>query len=137
MQANAPSIQTVSAERIRDELLKLFQPPHAARGLELLRDSRLLEHILPEVVVFSGCQQSPDYHPEGNVFEHVRRMLAGLPADAPPALAWAVLLHDVGKPVTATSDAATGEMHFYGHEKVGADTARAPAHPAPVSAQAD
>jgi poly(A) polymerase len=125
VQANAPSIQTVSAERIRDELLKLFQPPHAARGLELLRDSRLLEHILPEVAAFSGCQQSPDYHPEGDVFEHVRRMLVELPADAPPSLAWAVLLHDVGKPVTASRDAATGEMHFYGHEKIGADMARA------------
>ena len=124
VQANAPSIQTVSAERIRDELLKLFQPPHAARGFELLRDSRLLGHILPEVAAFAGCQQSPDYHPEGDVFEHIRRMLAGLPADAPPALAWAVLLHDVGKPVTASGDPATGQMHFYGHEKVGAELAR-------------
>lgn len=125
VQANAPGIQTVSAERIRDELLKLVRPPQAARGLELLRDSRLLAHILPEVAAFSGCQQSPDYHPEGDVFEHVRRMLAGLPADAPASLAWAVLLHDVGKPVTASNDAASGEIHFYGHEKVGADMAHA------------
>jgi poly(A) polymerase len=124
VQANAPSIQTVSAERIRDELLKLFQLPHAARGLELLRDSRLLGHILPEVAAFAGCRQSPDYHPEGDVFEHVRRMLAALPANAPPALAWAVLLHDVGKPVTASGDPATGQIHFYGHEKVGAELAR-------------
>jgi poly(A) polymerase len=123
VQANAPSIQMVSAERIRDELLKLVRPPQAARGLELLQESRLLEHILPEVATFSGCQQSPDYHPEGDVFEHVRRMLAELPANAPPSLAWAVLLHDVGKPVTASSDAASGEIHFYGHEKVGADMA--------------
>ena len=125
VQGNAPRIQTVSAERIREELLKLFQPPRAARGLELLRDSRLLEHVLPEVAAFSGCQQSPDYHPEGDVFEHVRRMLAVLPANAPPSLAWAALLHDVGKPVTASGDPATGEIHFYGHEKVGADMARA------------
>src|SRR5271170_5541781 len=45
----APKIKLISAERIRDELLKLFCPPHAARGLVLLHDSGLLEHILPEL----------------------------------------------------------------------------------------
>src|SRR5271170_7392604 len=45
----APKIKLISAERIRDELLKLFSPPHAARGLVLLHDSGLLEHILPEL----------------------------------------------------------------------------------------
>src|SRR5580704_6192589 len=60
----APKIKLISAERIRDELLKLFQPPHAARGLVLLRDSGLLERILPELDRAVTCDQSPDYHPE-------------------------------------------------------------------------
>jgi len=50
-------------------------------------------------------------------------MLEKLPADANESLPWAVLLHDIAKPVTAERDAATGKIHFYGHEKVGADMA--------------
>jgi len=116
----APKIELISAERIRDELVKLFSPPHAARGLVLLRDSRLLPGVLPELIATILCQQSPDYHPEGTVFEHIRLMLEKLPPDSPPSLPWAVILHDIAKPATAERDAATGAIHFYGHEKVGA-----------------
>jgi len=119
----ASKINLVSAERIRDELLKLFAPPHAARGLVLLRDSGLLEPVLPELVATINCAQSPNYHPEGTVFEHIRLMLAQLPADAPESLAWAVILHDIAKPVTAQTDPETGSIHFYGHEKIGAEMA--------------
>ena len=125
VRANAPKILTVSAERIREELIKLFRAPHAARGLELLRESGLLEPVLPEIAATVNCDQSPDYHPEGTVFNHIKLMLANLPADAPPSLAWTALLHDVAKPVTATRDAETGAIHFYGHEKVGAEMAEA------------
>jgi poly(A) polymerase len=123
IQALAPKIKVISAERVRDELLKLFRPPHAARGLVLLRDSGLLEHILSELAATVGCEQSPDYHPEGSVFNHIGLMLEKLPADAGESLPWAVLLHDIAKPVTAERDAATGKIHFYGHEKVGAEMA--------------
>lgn len=120
VQANAAQIHRVSAERIREELMKLFRPPHAARGLDLLRESGLLREVLPEVAAFVECVQSPDYHPEGSVYDHVRQMLALLPTDSPPLLPWVALLHDVAKPVTASHDAATGTIHFYGHERVGA-----------------
>ena len=120
----APKISLVSAERIRDELLKLFAPPHAARGLVLLRDSGLLEPVLPELAATVHCAQSPNYHPEGTVFEHIRLMLAQLPADAPASLAWAVILHDIGKSPTAQTNPETGNIHFYGHEKVGAEMAQ-------------
>ncbi len=119
----AVKISVISAERIRDELIKLFRPPHAARGLVLLRDSGLLEHVLPELAATITCAQSPDYHPEGTVFEHIRLMLAQLPVPCPESLPWVVLLHDIAKPVTATTDPATGSIHFYGHEKVGAEMA--------------
>ena len=121
----APKINGVSAERIREELVKLFTAPHAARGLVLLRESGLLEPVLPELAATVDCGQSPDYHPEGSVFEHIRVMLEQLPADAPESLAWAVILHDIGKPPTARTDPATGSIHFYGHEKVGAEMAQA------------
>ncbi len=123
LKAHAPKIATVSAERIRDELQKLFRPPYAARGLELLRESGLLEHVLPEIAATITCEQSPDYHPEGSVFNHLGLMLRHMPLDAVPSLPWAVLLHDVAKPVTASSDPATGSIHFYGHEKIGAEMA--------------
>ncbi|MGD0351197.1 MAG: CCA tRNA nucleotidyltransferase [Verrucomicrobiota bacterium] len=150
VKALAPKIKLVSAERIRDELIKLFVLPklesgragaplpaarsetgdgahgvtrptsNAARGLVLLRDSGLLEHVLPELAATVACAQSPDYHPEGTVFEHIRLMLEKLPPGAHESLPWAVILHDIGKPATAERDPATGKIHFYEHEKIGA-----------------
>jgi poly(A) polymerase len=128
----APKIELISAERIRDELIKLFSPPHAARGLVLLRDSGLLPGVLPELVATMACEQSPDFHPEGTVFEHIRVMLEKMATDPPsprsgfgaasahPSLPWMVILHDIAKPATAERDPATGKIHFYGHEKAGA-----------------
>jgi poly(A) polymerase len=120
VKAFAPKIELISTERIRDELLKLFRPPHAARGLDLLRDSGLLEYILPELAATVSCEQSPDYHPEGSVFEHIKLMLGKMPPGAGELLPWTVLFHDIGKPPTAEQDPQTGAIHFYGHEKVGA-----------------
>ena len=146
LKANAPKIKNISAERIHDELIKLFSPPTfgvppsggktrlvseppeggtpnstpAARGLVLLLKSGLLPGVLPEVIATLACEQSPDFHPEGTVFEHIRLMLEQLPPGAHPSLPWAVILHDIAKPATAELDPATGKIHFYGHEKVGA-----------------
>ncbi len=144
VQKHAEKIKLVSAERIRDEMIKLFAPPHAARGLTLLHESGLMLHVLPELVPTLTCDQSPDFHPEGTVFNHIRLMLENLPteqrtalsAEAPgketnggpgcppllPSLAWAALLHDIAKPLTATRG-ENGSIHFYTHEKIGADMA--------------
>lgn len=120
VQKLAAKIKLISAERVRDELTKLFQPPHAMRGLELLNISGLLEHVLPEIAATVTCEQSPDFHPEGSVFNHLCLMLKQLPPDTPPSLPWAVLMHDVAKPLTASRDEKTGSIHFYEHEKIGA-----------------
>jgi poly(A) polymerase len=124
VKAAAAKIRGISAERIREELVKLFRPPHAARGLLLLHESGLLEQVLPEIAATVTCEQSPDFHPEGTVFKHLTLMLKHLPPHADPALPWAVLLHDVAKPLTASRDAATGSIHFYGHERLGAEMAK-------------
>ena len=124
IKAAAPKIHAISAERIRDELIKLFSPPHASRGLDLLRQSGLLEQVLPEIAATITCDQSPDFHPEGTVFNHLLLMLKNLPADADPSLAWSVLFHDVAKPLTASRDPQTGSIHFYEHERIGADMAQ-------------
>jgi poly(A) polymerase len=149
IRTHASQIRVISAERVRDELVKLFQPGRplaappsdgvpgsdrvgegrserrtiASRGLVLLHESGLLREVLPEIAACVACDQSPDFHPEGTVFEHLRLMLAQLPADADELLPWAVLLHDVAKPCTAERDPATGSIHFYGHERLGADMA--------------
>ena len=122
VQQHAENINRVSAERIRDELLKLFHPPHAARGLDLLRDSGLLAHVLPEMMLTIGCEQSPEYHPEGDVYKHIRLMLDKMPADAPAELPWTILLHDIAKPATV-SVGEDGRIHNYGHDKLGAEMA--------------
>ncbi len=137
LKANAAKIKTISAERVREELVKLFRPPHASRGLDLLRESGLLEEVLPEIAATITCEQSPDFHPEGTVFNHLRLMLQHLPPEADPSLPWAVLLHDVAKPVTASADPQTGSTHFYGHEKIGADMAARDSGAAAVPPQTD
>ncbi len=123
LRAHAADIRRISAERVREELNRLFRPPHAARGLELLRQSGLLEQVLPEIAATINCEQSPDFHPEGILFNHLLLMLEKMPPDADPSLPWAVLLHDVAKPVTASTDPNTGSIHFYEHERIGAEMA--------------
>ena len=97
LKANAAKIKTISAERVREELVKLLRPPHASRGLDLLRESGLLEQVLPEIAATVACEQSPDFHPEGTVFNHLRLMLQHLPPNPDPSLPWAVLLHEIGR----------------------------------------
>ena len=123
VQKHAGKIRLVSAERIREELIKLFAPPHAARGLTLLHESGLMSEVLPELVPTLTCEQSPDYHPEGSVFNHIRLMLDHLPNPSPSeSLPWTALLHDIAKPQTM-SRGEDGLIHFYGHEKVGSEVA--------------
>ncbi len=124
LRAHAADIRRISAERVREELNRLFRPPHAARGLDLLRQSGLLEQVLPEIAAAITCEQSPDFHPEGSLFNHLLLMLGKMPPDADPSLPWAVLLHDVAKPVTASIDPKTGSIHFYEHERIGAEMAK-------------
>jgi len=115
-----PHVASVSAERLRDELLKMLTPGGACarRALELLRETRLLREILPELVPMAGTHQNVRYHPEGDVWQHTLLVLEKLPA-ASPALAMGALLHDVGKPVVA--GAAGGG--FRTHDEVGAEIA--------------
>ncbi len=120
---HAGEITDVSAERIREELTRLLTSPARVRGFDLLDESGLLARILPEVAALKGCEQPPQFHPEGDVFVHTRIMLELLRADASVPLVFAVLLHDIGKPPTYAVD-ETGRIRFSGHDKVGAEMAR-------------
>ena len=120
----APAIIRISAERIRDELLRILTEGHARRGLKLLDECGLLEVLLPEVKAFQGVQQPPEYHPEGDVWNHVLLMLDHLSAPS-TSLATGVLLHDVGKPPTFR---VADRIRFDGHAEVGADMTKAILH---------
>jgi poly(A) polymerase len=114
---HAGAIRQISVERIREELTRMITCVGARRGLELLDASGLLVEILPEVAALKGVAQPKEFHPEGDVWQHVLRMLDHLPVAAEevsdPCLPWAVILHDVGKALTRFVDCAG--VHFYGH----------------------
>jgi poly(A) polymerase len=116
---HAHAIQSVSAERIRDELIKIFLHPNRVRGFDLLVDSGLMAQVLPEILVLKGVEQPPQWHPEGDVFIHTRLMLSLLPEVVSEPLVLSVLLHDIAKPATFTVD-ETGRIRFNGHDKLGA-----------------
>jgi poly(A) polymerase len=123
----SPRIPEISAERIRQELTRmLVEAPRAGRGLRMLRDTGLLAAILPEVDAMAGVEQPPQFHPEGDVFRHTSMMLDALRAPG-PVLAYAALLHDVGKPPTARTviEAGGERIRFDRHDKVGAEMALA------------
>jgi poly(A) polymerase len=122
--ASASSIVQISAERIREELIKIFLSPNRARGWDRLDASGLMRAVLPEVEAMKGCEQPPQFHPEGDVFKHTRIMLEMLPAAASLPLVFSVLFHDVAKPPTATVD-EEGRIRFNGHDRIGAEMTEA------------
>jgi len=118
--ANAASVNKISAERIREELARIFLSPNRMRGWDLLDSSGLMRAILPEIDAMKGCKQPEQFHPEGDVFEHTRLMLQFLPEKVSVPLVFSVLLHDVAKPRTAVVD-ETGRIRFNGHDRIGAE----------------
>jgi putative nucleotidyltransferase with HDIG domain len=116
----APTITEISWERIGEELTRILTEGGAKTGFELLDRTGLLKIVLPEIDAMKGVEQSPDYHPEGDVFTHTMLTLSHLEAPT-ETLAYGCLLHDVGKPVCIQRD---GErLTFYGHTEKGAQMA--------------
>jgi poly(A) polymerase len=117
----APAISEVSAERIGDELVMIVTEGKAARGLELLRQSGLMRPLLPEVEALIGCEQPPNYHPEGDVYRHTMLAMSMLDYACTETLAFGVLFHDIAKPRTRAVKG--GKTTFYGHTEQGAELA--------------
>jgi poly(A) polymerase len=116
----APSIAVISWERIGDEITRILTEGGAQRGFELLDHCGLLQTILPEIVAMKGTAQSPDYHPEGDVFTHTLLLLSHLESPS-ETLAYGCLLHDVAKPICIRQDG--NRITFYGHTEQGAEIA--------------
>jgi poly(A) polymerase len=122
IQRQAPKLQKISRERIRDEMNKLLLSPHPAKGLDLLVELGLMEWIIPEVLELRGVSQQvqPRVPASKDVYAHVLRVVER----SSPRLAtrWAALLHDIAKPRTKTVE--DNKVHFFGHEDIGAIMAR-------------
>lgn len=116
-----PLVRDVSAERVRDEIVRILTEGGARRGFELLLVTGLLRTVLPEAAALVGVQQPPEYHPEGDVWTHTLMMLDQLPAGVSRTLALGVLLHDIGKPGTFR---IADRIRFDGHVEHGVDLSR-------------
>ncbi len=116
----APTVKQISWERIGEEVTRILTEGGAKKGFELLDRAGLLKILLPEIEAMKGIEQSPDYHPEGDVFIHTMLTLGHL--DSPTeTLAYGCLLHDVAKPVCIRRDEQ--RLTFYGHTEKGAEMA--------------
>ena len=129
MTAMAERITIVSAERVRDELVKLVTGAHPRRGLTLLVETGLAAHVLPELPALA--LERDEHHRHKDVYEHTLTVLEQtidledrLPGGGPDLVArWAALLHDVGKPQTRRL-LDDGSVTFHHHDVVGAKLAR-------------
>ncbi|MFI0734717.1 CCA tRNA nucleotidyltransferase [Streptomyces sp. NPDC021225] len=125
MKAMAGRIEIVSAERVREELNKLILAAHPVKGLRLLVDTGLADHVLPELPALR--LERDEHHRHKDVYEHsltVLEQAIALEKDGPDlVLRLAALLHDIGKPRTRRFE-KDGRVSFHHHEVVGAKMAK-------------
>ena len=121
MTRQAQSLETISKERILTELTKLLCGPYADHALDVLLDTGLLTIAMPELMPLErAAGNHPGIHREKDLWDHTKRVVMQAPPR--PVVRWAALLHDAAKPLTRSVD-ERGEVHFFGHERVGADLA--------------
>ncbi len=118
--ANSALINQISAERVRDELLKIVASPFPKEGIMLMFNAGLLEHILPELIATRGVEQAG--HHTKDVWNHSLDALAACPSPH-PIVRLATLIHDIAKPVVKSSREGK-EITFYNHEVVGSRMAK-------------
>ncbi len=123
IKTNAKLLKDISAERIHDELLKILASPNPADGILLLKNTELLEMIIPELIpAFDTPQKSPGRHHIYDVGTHSVMALKFCPS-TDPIVRLATLLHDIGKPKTFRKD-EKGLITFYNHEVVSTKIAK-------------
>ncbi|AKN31803.1 polynucleotide adenylyltransferase [Clostridium carboxidivorans P7] len=117
---NCNLIRNISVERIREEFCKILISHKPSNGVLALKETNLLEYILPEIVPCTGFNQHNVHH-DKDIFYHTLSVLDNAPNNINIRLA--ALLHDIGKPKCFTMD-DKNIGHFYGHNKVSAEIAR-------------
>ena len=110
--ASREQVSRVAAERVREELVKMMQAPKPSRGFEVLRQSALLETVLPELHACVAVPQNR-YHAH-DVYFHTLYTVDAAPPEKPP-VRLAALFHDMGKPKTRV-ERENGEATFYNHQ---------------------
>lgn len=113
---NAKLIKNVTWERISEELNKMLQLAGREDAFSEMDKAGILDYVLPELVKLKGVKQPEKYHKEGDVFTHTILSLKALPDKVVPELAWATLLHDIGKPDTYK---VAERIRFDGHAELG------------------
>lgn len=98
----------------------LAREPATERTERFHSDGRLRQ-ILPEVYALQDVRQPKEYHPEGDALVHTLLAVRHLPAGADRRLAWAALLHDIGK--AETTRTIDGRVRSFDHDRAGADMA--------------
>ena len=130
MTAMADRIEIVSAERVRDELSKLLLADEPRAGLELLVETGLADHVLPEIPALQ--LEADEHHHHKDVYQHSLTVLEQAigyekerhPGEAPDLiLRLAAILHDIGKPATRRFEPG-GAVSFHHHDIVGAKLAK-------------
>jgi poly(A) polymerase len=123
MARQAASLARISRERISAELTLLLLGEYVDHGLDALRRTGLLQVALPEIEPLAAEAEAniaPRLGREKDLWDHTVRVVRQAPPR--PAVRWAALLHDAGKPLTRKV-ALDDEVHFFGHERVGAELA--------------
>lgn len=121
IEATSSRLGIVSAERIRDELVRMLALPNADACLQDLLELGLMPFVVPELVDTVGVAQGDHHHRD--VWGHTLLVLRATDPDD-LTLRLAAVLHDIAKPATRTVDRG-GRVRFHGHETVGAAMARA------------
>ncbi len=117
-------VHTIAIDRIRQELTRMLIHPSRAQAMADCLSLGILQQLLPEVARGKGTAQPPQLHAEGDVWQHHMLALQALPEHPTSRLAWATLLHDVGKPPTQSFPTDTHDrIRFNRHYAVGADIA--------------
>jgi poly(A) polymerase len=118
LQSMARHVVDVSAERIAQELRRMLEHASRAQAMELALQTGLVSAVLPPLVAIKGMFQGKPVQPEGDLWDHTMLVLGLLPSNPSFALAFAALLHDVGKPSARVFH--QGRYSFHDHARVGA-----------------
>jgi poly(A) polymerase len=131
MREQAGSIEMISAERVRDELVKILASDDPVPGIRILVDSGVADFVLPELPAL--VREHDEHGRHKDVYEHSLTVLTKsislekerFPGEAPDVIGrLAALLHDIGKPATRSFDKPSKTVTFYGHDMVGARMAK-------------
>ena len=122
MSKNKDLLKSVANERVKDEFIKIIENPENIKVLELMKETGILDIIIPEITVEYDYDQNNPYH-KYDLWHHTLNVINAC-HDCDYITKLAALFHDIGKPDTMTVDEITGFHHFYGHADVSADITR-------------